>query len=250
MREVILLHVLPVPAFDKDSDALEAEAYAKLGELKRAYFHTGWVRTLVRHGDPVQEIADCARKEDVSLIAISRYGRRDYATNIPLGRTAAGVAGMVQRPVLVRYPLLHLDVAARELAPAEFPLAEQVWSGYRGQKADPATDRIFAVFVEGKPAAVARCRRHPDGFEVDGVFVPDEYRNRGYARKAVEALVAACGKDTLYMHSTLALTGFYGTFGFVPIPERELPESIRARFGFAEGNLAGADAAPMKRPPG
>jgi Acetyltransferase (GNAT) family. len=85
---------------------------------------------------------------------------------------------------------------------------------------------------------------------VDGVFVPDEYRNRGYARKAVEALVAACGKEPLYMHSTLALTGFYGTFGFVPIPEGELPESIRARFGFAEGNLAGADASPMNRPPG
>jgi len=249
-REVILLHVLPVPAFDKDSDALEMEASAKLGELKSAYFHTGWVRTLVRHGDPVREIADCAQKEDVSLIAISRYGSRDYATNIPLGRTAAGVAERVQRPVLVRYPLLHLDVTVRELAPAEFSLAEQVWSGYRQQKADPATDRIFAVFVEGKPAAIARCRRHPDGLEVDGVFVPDEYRNRGYARKAVEALVAACGKDTLYMHSTLALTGFYGTFGFVPIPERELPENIRARFGFAEGNLEGADASPMKRPPG
>ncbi|MDD4483261.1 MAG: GNAT family N-acetyltransferase [Methanoregula sp.] len=249
-REVILLHVLPVPAFDKDSDALEMEASAKLGELKSAYFHTGWVRTLVRHGDPVREIADCAQKEDVSLITISRYGSRDYATNIPLGRIAAGVAERVQRPVLVRYPLLHLDVTVRELAPAEFSLAEQVWSGYRQQKADPATDRIFAVFVEGLPAAVARCRRHQDGLEVDGVFVQEEYRNRGYARKAVQVLVSACGKETLYMHSTLDLIGFYGTFGFVPIPERELPESIRARFGFAEGNLEGADASPMKRPPG
>ena len=250
VREVILLHVLPHPAFDRDSELLEAAAAAQLGELKKAYFPTGWVRTLVLHGDPVMEIAECAQKEDVSLVVISRYGSRDYATNIPLGRIASGVADRVQRPVLIRYPRLHLDVVTRELSRDELYHAEKVWLGYHQQKADPATDRVFAVFVEGQPAAVARCRRHPDGFEVDGVFVPDEYRNRGYARLAVDALVRACGTETLYMHSTLALVRFYGTFGFVPIPEAGLPDSIRARFGFAEGNLAGANAAPMKRPPG
>lgn len=250
VREVILLHVLPVPASDRDADVPETAALAQLDELKNAYFRTGRVHTMVRHGDPVMEIAKCAQDEDISLILISRYGSRDYATNIPLGRIVSGVAGRVQRPILIRYPLIHLDVVARELSGAEFHHAEKVWLGYHQQKADPATDRVFAVFVEGKPAAVARCRRHPDGCEVDGVFVPDEYRNRGYARLAVQALISACGNEALYMHSTLALVRFYGSFGFFPIPEAELPDSIRARFGFAEGNLAGANAAPMMRRPG
>jgi hypothetical protein len=69
-------------------------------------------------------------------------------------------------------PHISLNVSARELAKSEFALAEAVWMTYHQQKADPETDRIFGVFVEGELAAVARCRRHPDGLEVDGVFVP------------------------------------------------------------------------------
>ena len=117
------------------------------------------------------------------------------------------------------------------------------------QKADRGTDRIFGVFVEGELAAVARCRRHPDGLEVDGVFTGERFRNRGYAHKAVEALVSACGGTTLYMHSTVPLVTFYSSLGFTPINERELPESIRARFNFAGGNLEGANAVPMRRLP-
>ena len=117
------------------------------------------------------------------------------------------------------------------------------------RKSDRNTDRIFGVFVEGVLAAVARCRRHPDGLEVDGVFVDEMYRNRGYARNAVQALVAACGIETLNMHSTLPLVTFYSSFGFMPIAEHELPESIRTRFDFAGGNLEGANAAPMRRLP-
>ncbi|MGB8219040.1 MAG: GNAT family N-acetyltransferase, partial [Methanoregula sp.] len=207
------------------------------------------VRTVVRYGDPAAEIAACAEEEDVSLILISRYGSRDCATNIPLGRTAAGVAARAQRPLLVRYPRIHLDVEARELSSGEFDRAETVWLGYHQQKADRNTDRIFGVFVEGALAAVARCRRHPEGLEVDGVFVGEQFRNRGYARKAVQALVAACGTGILYMYSTLPLVTFYSSFGFAPIAERELPESIRARFDFAAGNLKGANAVPMRRLP-
>jgi nucleotide-binding universal stress UspA family protein/predicted GNAT family acetyltransferase len=250
VREVILLHVLPLPAPGEDHGTQNAQAVAQLDELKSALnIPAHRVRTVVRHGDPAGEIAACAEKEDVSLVLIPRYGNRDYATNIPLGRTAAGVAGRVQRPLFVRYPHIHLDVEARELSPGELDKAERVWLGYHQQKADRNTDRIFGVFVEGVLAAVARCRRHPDGLEVDGVFVDEQYRNRGYAKKAVEALVAACGTETLYMHSTLPLVSFYSSFGFTPIAEQELPGCIRARFDFAGGNLEGANAAPMRRLP-
>ena len=88
-------------------------------------------------------------------------------------------------------------MAARELEKNEFPLAEKVWLRYHQQTADPSTDRIFGVFVEGMLVAVARCRRHPDGLEVDGVFTLDDFRGRGYARDVMDPLVASCGKEEI-----------------------------------------------------
>ncbi|MCX6699483.1 MAG: hypothetical protein NTV68_06085 [Methanomicrobiales archaeon] len=38
------------------------------------------------------------------------------------------------------------------------------------------------------------------------------------------------GYEELYMHPTLQLISFYKTFGFVPIPEDQLPRMIRERF--------------------
>ena len=96
-------------------------------------------------------------------------------------------------------------------------------------------------------ACVARCRRHPDGLEVDGVFTLDDFRGRGYARNVMAALVAACRNEDLYMHSTTELVTFYGQYGFVPISESELPSTIRARFDFAMGEMQGSNVQPMKR---
>jgi len=179
---------------------------------------------------------------------LPRLGRTDYITNTPIGSTAAGVAKQARRPVCVIFPALDLEIAVRELRKEEFTLAEEVWVHYHQQTADPATDRIFGVFVEGSLVSVARCRAHPDGLEVDGVFTPTEYRGRGYAKRTVDALVAACGNETLYMHSTLELVGFYGSFGFVSIPESDLPPTIRARFDFALGDMESANVQPMMRP--
>jgi PAS domain S-box-containing protein len=141
------------------------------------------------------------------------------------------------------------DPEARELLSAEFPLANEIWLDYHQTKGDPVTDRIFAAFSGGRVVSVARCRRHPDGLEVDAVFTPVEHRGRGYANLTVGALVEACGHDTLYMHSVLNLTGFYQKFGFREIPEAELPPTIRERFAFAGGELEGANVCPMKRDP-
>ncbi len=118
-----------------------------------------------------------------SLILIARYGQSDYVKNIPLGRVTEDVLSHVQRPLFILNPYVSLSVSIRELGAEDFHLAEQVWTGYHQQRGDPRTDRIFGVFVEGTLAAVARCRKHPDGFEVDGVFVPEDYRGRGYARR-------------------------------------------------------------------
>jgi len=140
-----------------------------------------------------------------------------------------------------------MPAIVRELESSEFPLAEKVWEQYRGQKADAKTERIFGVFDDGRLAATARFTRHPDGNEMDCVFSLDYYRGKGYARKAVQALIDACGSEPIYIHSTLVLISFYKTFGWTPIPEEKLPRSIKDRFNFCFGEMEGCNVCPMVR---
>ena len=143
-----------------------------------------------------------------------------------------------------------MAIVARELSKDEFPLAEKVWYYYHQQKADPTADRIFGVFFNETLVGVARCKRHKDGLEVDGVFVLEEHRGFGYAGLAIRELIKGCGQEVLYMHSTLPLVVFYQTFAFVPIPEDELPPTIKERLNFCFGDMEGCNARPMKRVPG
>lgn len=249
IRKITLLNVIGESGPEQDQQPKVRDADLHLAEVKADIaLHGIRAVSIVRSGNPANEICRVADEQDVSLIMIARYGKSDYAKNIPLGPVVAGVVTKAKRPLFVLSPHISLTVNVKELAKTEFWLAEQVWTMYHQQKADPDTDRIFGVFVEGALAAVARCRRHPDGLEVDGVYVPDDYRDRGYARKAVQDLVDECGSEPLYMHSTLALVKFYTSFGFEPIPESALPRSIKDRFNFAGGELQGANVSPMKRP--
>jgi signal transduction histidine kinase/predicted GNAT family acetyltransferase len=140
-------------------------------------------------------------------------------------------------------------IIVRELSAAEFPVAEALWTEYHQTKGDPRTDRIFAGFSHDEAVSVARCRKHPDGFEVDAVFTPSAHRGHGYAHAVMGGLVEACGHDTLSMHSVKNLTGFYSHFGFVTVAESELPPSIRERYAWADGEMEGANVSPMKRSP-
>ncbi|NMB77660.1 MAG: PAS domain-containing protein [Methanomicrobiales archaeon] len=138
-------------------------------------------------------------------------------------------------------------VEVREILAAEFSRAEELWTDYHNTKGDTATDRIFAAFDNGEPVSLARCRKHPDGLEVDGVFTPVSRRGHGYANAVVTGLIEACGNETLYMHSVLNLVTFYGTYGFVKIDEKDLPQTIRDRFAWAGGEMEGANVQPMRR---
>jgi GNAT superfamily N-acetyltransferase len=141
------------------------------------------------------------------------------------------------------------DTMVREFVTAEFPVAEALWVDYHQTKGDPGTDRIFAVIEGDAAVSVARCRRHPDGFEVDGVFTPPSRRGHGYANAVMGGLIEACGHETLFMYSVKNLSGFYSHFGFVPVGESGLPPSIRQRYAWADGEMEGADVLPMQRPP-
>ncbi|MDO8841339.1 GNAT family N-acetyltransferase, partial [Methanocalculus sp.] len=86
-----------------------------------------------------------------------------------------------------------------------------------------------------------------DGLEMDCVFTPERYRGKGYARHVVIALLQTCGKETIYIHSTLPLIRFYSSLGFERIGEKEMPQTIRDRFIFCFGEMEGCNAIPMIR---
>jgi nucleotide-binding universal stress UspA family protein/GNAT superfamily N-acetyltransferase len=245
VSEVIILHVYP-KHLPGDFEQIDGTLQQMVNSLKDSGIAA---RRITRYGEIPNEICQVAELEKVSLIMMSRFGQKDYIRNILLGSTSAAVARGAHHPVLILHPHVDLSVETRELSHEEFGIAEEIWQHYHQLKADPELDHIFCVFVEAVPVAVARCRIRPDGREVDGVFTLDEFRNRGYARMAVRALVDTFKNETLYMHSTLELVDFYRSFGFRPIPEEELPPSIRERYSFAEGNLQGANVCPMKRVP-
>jgi N-acetylglutamate synthase-like GNAT family acetyltransferase len=140
-----------------------------------------------------------------------------------------------------------MTTETRELKRDEFLLAENLWEQYHGQKADPVHDRIFGVFIDGKFVASARYVKHTDGVEMDCVFVPEPEGGKGYARDAVEDLIKHCGSEPIYIHSTLDLIPFYKTVGFLPIPEDQLPPTIKERFSFCLGNMKGCNISPMVR---
>ena len=172
----------------------------------------------------------------------------------PIGYRIEGTSEEAPPLPLSSVPARHLakhrtGASVRELVSLEFTIAEALWSDYHNTKGDSKTDRIFAAFYGGQAVSVARCKRHTDGFEVDGVFTPVSQRGHGYANAVLWGLVEASGQDTLYMHSVWDLTKFYSNFGFVPIDEKELPPTIRERFAWAGGEMEGANVRPMRRDP-
>ncbi|MEN6517164.1 MAG: N-acetyltransferase [Methanospirillum sp.] len=153
-------------------------------------------------------------------------------------------------PVSDALPQVEAKVAlvVRELESAEFPLATEVWRDYYGTWGDPAIDRVFALFADRTLSALAMCRRHPDGCEVDAVFTPGPFRKRGYARRVVAGLLEGCRSEDLFMYAVAGLEPFYVGFGFASIPVAALPPTIRERYDWAVDGDRAARITPMRRP--
>ena len=252
ISELILLHVIRKIERQESVNLHVRETEKRLSDARETLRKTRpdiRVRQMVRFGSPYTQICRVSLEEQVSLIMMSRFGKMDYIQKIPVGITSSKVAQGAKKPVLVMYTDISLRVSVRELVPAEFYCAEKIWIDYHQTKSDPDRDRIFCVFVEDTPVSVARCKRHPDGYEIDGIFTWKEFRGNGYARKAIGALIEGCGDEILYMYAVSSLVNFYSSFGFVPIREQELPATIRERYSWAMGDMNAAGVCPMKRVP-
>ncbi|MDP3565305.1 MAG: universal stress protein, partial [Methanoregula sp.] len=190
--EIILLHVIRMVETEERMNFILRETEKRLADARegiKADHPEIRVKMMVRYGDPTGQIAIVADEEAVSVVMMARFGKRDYIRKVPLGITASKVTALTKKPVLVMFTPIQLEIHTRELSPSEFYIAEKIWFDYHQTKSDPEHDRIFAVFIEDTPVSVARCKRHDDGYEVDGIFTWDEFRQNGYARLALEALV-------------------------------------------------------------
>jgi len=250
VSEIILLHVIRQIETEERMNFILREVEKRLADTREKIKETHpdiRVKMMVRYGDPTSQIVIVADEEAVSLVMMARFGKRDYIRKVPLGITTSKVAALTKKPVLVMFTAIQLEINTRELATSEFYLAEKIWFDYHQTKSDPEHDRIFAVFIEDTLVSVARCKRHEDGYEVDGIFTWEEFRGHGYARNALEVLIEKCGTSVLYMYAVPHLVDFYKSFGFVPIPEKDLPLTVRERYSWALGEMKGAEICPMKR---
>jgi nucleotide-binding universal stress UspA family protein/predicted GNAT family acetyltransferase len=249
IKELVLLHVITQADTREELEESIRNSYGELQSLWRSIDDDqARVTILIRFGRPAEVICEMAEKEKATLIFMPRFGASDFIRSLPIGSTAQEVAKRTRIPLFLFYPEIQLEVITRELDKEEFPGAEKIWRQFHQQTADPERDRVFGVLVEGTLVALARCRRHPGGLEVDGIFTLEEFRGRGYAREVMEELISACGREPLYMHSTVPLVEFYRQLGFREIGEDELPPGIQARFDFAMGEMEGSNVQPMTRP--
>ncbi|MFA6226579.1 MAG: GNAT family N-acetyltransferase [Methanoregula sp.] len=252
MSEIILLHVIRSVEEEAKMNLVTREVEKRLSDARekiKADHPDIRVKMMVRYGDPTGQIEAVADDEEVTLVMMSRFGKMDYIRKVPLGTTTSKVTALTKKPVLVMFTAIQLEINCRELTPSEFYMAEKIWFDYHQTKSDPEHDRIFAVFIEDTPVSIARCKLHPDGYEVDGIFTWEEFRGSAYSRNALDALIRECGNAVPYIYAVQHLVGFYASFGFVPIPEEVLPLTVRKRYSWAMGEMENAGVCPMKRVP-
>ncbi len=252
VSEVILLHVIRKIETEERMNYILREVEKRLADARekiKADHPDIRVKMMVRYGDPTSQIVIVADEEMVSLVMMARFGKRDYIRKVPLGITTSKVTALTKKPVLVMFTAIQLEINTRELATSEFYMAEKIWFDYHQTKSDHEHDRIFAVFLEDTPVSIARCKRHEDGYEVDGIFTWEEFRGNGYSRKALDLMIRECGNTVLFMYAVRHLVDFYASFEFEPIPEEELPLTIRDRYSWAIGEMENAEVCPMKREP-
>lgn len=101
IEKILLQHVVFSGETMEEVESLIQEANNRLNAIRESLENDGLkANTYVSIGNPAEEIIDLAKKEDVSLIAMSSYGK-DWLRQLVIGSTTYEVARMGDRPVLV-----------------------------------------------------------------------------------------------------------------------------------------------------
>jgi len=140
-------------------------------------------------------------------------------------------------------------VEVRELRASEIGRIKQELSlRFRAIDTDPAMTRMFAAFNGTRLVGVARCVRHPDGIELDGIYILEEVRRKGFVRGVTALLIEASGKrDVLYVRAAAGVAELYHTMGFRPVRESDLPGTLRGPLSSDRAGRKGGATCAMRR---
>jgi ribosomal protein S18 acetylase RimI-like enzyme len=137
---------------------------------------------------------------------------------------------------------------------------EQVNAIYNRLKFFPAkmeTDETVVVEVWGKWIGLGRIAGTSDPLsrEMAGIWVDEEYRNRGIARKIVSLLATSIQKlapsHNIFCVPFSKLDGFYKQFDFLPydVNAADVPESLRSKFSICATRFAETPCSLLKYQP-
>lgn len=86
---------------------------------------------------------------------------------------------------------------------------------------------ILAVDMNGQLLACVQVKPHADGTrEMASLVVQPQFRGQRLARRMIEAVLAS-ENGTLYLTCRGSLEPFYARFGFMPLPDVDLPPYFR-----------------------
>jgi GNAT superfamily N-acetyltransferase len=107
-------------------------------------------------------------------------------------------------------------------------------------------DRIYLAESGGELIGIVRRTLEHEVTMLRGMQVAREWRGRGIGRQLLSALVAELGAEECLCVPYTHLTEFYGSSGFVEMPEEALPPFLRYRL--AAYRTRGLSVLVMRRP--
>jgi ribosomal protein S18 acetylase RimI-like enzyme len=156
---------------------------------------------------------------------------------------------LIAHHILPSPPMGPDAVEVRELRASEIGrIRHELSLRFRALDTDPSMTRMFAAFNGTRLMGVARCVRHPEGLELDGIYILEEVRRKGFVRGLTARLIEASGRqDDLYVRAAAGVAELYHTLGFRLVREAEIPDTLRGSLsGEVPGKKSGVTCA-MRR---
>jgi GNAT superfamily N-acetyltransferase len=138
------------------------------------------------------------------------------------------------------------DEIIRIARPEEYARVLQTYEAWGYGGGVQPDDRIYIAEVNGELAGIVRRTREHGVTMLRGMQVAPERRGGGIGRRLLNALVAELGGEACYCVPYTHLTAFYGSVGFVELPEENAPPFLRYRV--AGYRTRGLDVLLMRRP--
>jgi GNAT superfamily N-acetyltransferase len=95
---------------------------------------------------------------------------------------------------------------------------------------DFSRETVVVAELDGAPAGMGRLVPAGAGaFELGGMYVFDEHRGRGIARKIVDELIRIAGNHDVYCIPFADLTALYASAGFAPADPANATSHVREK---------------------